>query len=53
MPLVVSYLILQLVMSPVWPLVIWFETSVVKAESHTDSHPGLTVYLLGKGLGLI
>lgn len=47
MPLVVSYLILQSVMSPVWPLVIWFETSVVKAES-VDSHPGLTVYLLGR-----
>ena len=51
MPLIVSYLILQSVMSPVWPLVIWFETTVVKADSH--SHPGLTIYLLCKGLGLI
>ena len=53
MPLIVSYMILHSVMLPVWPLVIWFETSVIKADSHTDSHPGLTICLLCKVLGLI
>lgn len=53
MPLIVSSLILHSDVLPVWPLVIWFETSVVRADSHTDSHPGLTIYLLFKVLGLI
>lgn len=34
-------------------VVIWFETSVVKAVGLMDSHPSLTIYLLCKLLGLI
>ena len=34
-------------------VVIWFETSVVKAVGLMVSHPSLTIYLLCKLLGLI